>query len=120
MGLGARARRLQTWRGSHGESEAPSQGLVWSTPVVVVDDSLVGPGQCIVADFTILEFRWPGDADIAETRERIAEGPEDSGVVYAWNGARIGTVTIGRKGGVHLRFAWPDGLARSAPMAARR
>jgi hypothetical protein len=115
MGLGARARRLVANRGIGGGAVGPSRGLAWCDVISTVDRDSLGDGARVVVDVTVTFCAWPRDVDRAELRERVASSPDDRGRVFAWNGAEIGVVRQGKKGGMLFDFRWPEGLPSSDP-----
>lgn len=96
----------------------PPRGLAWCDWGVTIDRATLAPGQRVITDYVVLERNAPLDADIVEMRERIAAGPGDDALVFAWNGQVVGCVQVGKRGGVLLDFAWPEGLPAKDPAAS--
>jgi len=116
MGIGVRARKLLLSRGV-GMREPQPVGLAWMEELP--GPRLVAPpGSRVVVDHTVTYRSWPDFPDAVSRKERLAVDDDDFGLVYAWNGAVIGVVEVGAKGGVILDFVWPDGLPPRDPALA--
>lgn len=105
-GLSRRMRRLAVRRGSRSRV-----GLCWISQPPAPE-----LGGRVVFDLTIARY---GGCDVSEAVgvPRLARGDDDFGLIFAWDGRRIGSVSQERSGGHLLHYQWPRGLALSDPAA---
>ena len=98
---------LSRLRRARGAPDASRYGLVWVTPVSMVDESALREGDRVVRDFVIVD--GASCPAIAESRERLARDGDDRGSVFSPDGRLIGAVR-----GHFLSFEWPADLVAGA------